>query len=254
MNSFEAIYVRKSVRNYQNTALEPCVLEDISRQFEEVKDLFGGLRSELVIWDNTKGKHKMLSLFGVKAPYYLVLYSSDMDRALMNAGCLMEQMSLYLCSIGLGSCFVGNPIVPREYRVRDGKKLMLVLAFGKAQRGHTRLSDSANRLELEELCVFKETPKYWMRQLLRAARLAPSALNSQPWRFVVLDNCMHVYSKKRKLAYWKKMDEVNFGILFSHMMIAAEEMWMDVDLIRLNELTQKQFPNTEYVLSAVLRS
>lgn len=254
MNLFEAIFVRKSVRSYLNTAIEEQVLDNILNQFKDTKSLFGETESELVIWDNRKGQYVRMSAFGVKAPYYLALYSDEWDRARMNAGYLMEQMSLYLCSIGLGSCFVGNPVVAKELQRKGSKKLMLVLAFGKPQKSCTRSPKEAKRLELNKLCAFKETPKYWMSQLLEVARLAPSTFNSQPWRFVVLDNRMHIYSKKPKFEYMRKWDEINFGILFSHMMVAAEEMWMDVDLIRLEELAHKQFPNTEYVLSAVLRS
>ncbi len=254
MNTFEAIFVRKSVRNYQHAEVESSVLEDIQKQFNEMDGLCEGTESELLIIDNRKGQYKMLGVLGVKAPYYMALYSDEFDRCLMNAGYLMEQMSLYLCSIGLGSCFVAKPMVPKELQLRGTKKLMLVLAFGKAQKSCTRTPESANRMEISKICAFKEKPKYWMNQLLEVARLAPSSFNSQPWRFVVLDNCMHIYSKKQKLEYLRKWDEVNFGILFSHMMVAADELWIDVDLIRLEEITHKQFPNTEYVLSAVLKS
>ena len=254
MNTFEAIFVRKSVRNYQNTELESQILEDIQVKFQEIKGLCEGRESELLILDNRKGQYRMLGAFGVKAPYYLALYSEKFDRCMMNAGYIMEQISLYLCSIGLGSCFVGKPMITKELQTRGNKKLMLVLAFGKAKKSCTRQKEAANRMELEKLCVFKEKPKYWMNQLLEVARLAPSSFNSQPWRFVILDNCMHVYCKKQKLDYLRTWDEVNFGILFSHMMVAAEELWIDVDLIRLEEITHKQFSSTEYILSAVLRT
>ncbi len=254
MNTFDAIFVRKSVRRYQHTELETKVLESIQARFEEITGLCQGAESELLILDNKKGQCKMLGAFGIRAPYYLALYSEEFDRCMMNAGYLMEQMSLYLCSIGLGSCFVANPILSKGLQKRGSKKLMLVLAFGKAQNSCTRDRDSANRMELNKLCVFKEKPKYWMNQLLEVARLAPSSFNSQPWRFVILDNCMHVYGKKQKLECLKKWNEINFGILFSHMMVAAEELWIDVDLIRLEEVTHKQSLNAEYVLSAVLRT
>ena len=129
MNLFEAIFVRKSVRSYTNEALAPQMLEDILTQFEEIKGLFGGIETELAIFDNREGQYKMLSMLGVKAPYYLILYSEEKDRALMNAGYLMEQLSLYLCTRGLGSCFVGNPILRKKYVRRDNKKIMAVLAF-----------------------------------------------------------------------------------------------------------------------------
>ena len=93
-----------------------------------------------------------------------------------------------------------------------------------------------------------------MKQLLEAARLAPSSMNSQPWRFVVYDSRIHIFSKKRSMERLKRWDEVNFGIMFANMMVVAEELWLDVDLIRLEEITQKNFPNNQYVLSAILRT
>ena len=222
MNLFEAIFVRKSVRSYTNEGISPKVLEDILKQFDEINGLFGGVETELAIFDNRQNDYKMLSLLGIKAPYYLVLYSEEKDRAMMNAGYLMEQLSLYMYTRGIGSCFIGNPIIKKKYQYRD-------------------------------LCVYKETPRQWMKQLLDAARMAPSSMNSQPWRFVVFDSRIHIFSKKHPSDKLGKWDEVNFGIMFANMMTAAEEMWLDVDLIRLDELSQKNFQNNQYVLSAILR-
>ena len=103
MNLFEAIFVRKSVRSYTNEALAPQMLEDILIQFEEIKGLFGGIETELAIFDNREGQYKMLSILGVKAPYYLILYSEEKDRALMNAGYLMDSFPCILCTRGLGA-------------------------------------------------------------------------------------------------------------------------------------------------------
>lgn len=253
MNLFEAIFVRKSVRNYTNDALSPQTLEAILNRFDEIKGLFGGIETELAIFDNRKTEYKLLGMVGVKAPYYLVLYSEEKDRAMMNAGYLMEQLSLYLYTLGLGSCFIGNPILKKKYMKRDNKKLMVVLAFGKAKGSCVRKQIEARRLSLNDLCVYKETPRQWMRQLLDAARMAPSSLNSQPWRFVVFDSRIHIFSKKHASDRLGKWDELNFGIMFSHMMVVAEELWLDVDLIRLDELSQKNFPNNQYVLSVILR-
>ena len=95
-----------------------------------------------------------------------------------------------------------------------------------------------------------------MKQLLEAARYAPSSMNIQPWRFVVFDDRIHVFTKKHKADNLEKYrwEEVNFGIMFANIMITAEELWLDVDLIRLENITQKSFPNNQYVLSAIMRS
>ena len=119
---------------------------------------------------------------------------------------------------------------------------------------HTRRQSEAKRLPLEDLCVFKEVPRQWMTQMLEAARLSPSSMNSQPWRFVVYDNRIHIFSKKHSVEKLRKWDEVNFGIMFANMMVAAEELWLDVDLIRLGDISQKNFSNNQYVLSAILKA
>ena len=102
--------------------------------------------------------------------------------------------------------------------------------------------------------MFKEVPRQWMTQMLEAARLSPSSMNSQPWRFVVYDNRILIFSKKHSVEKLRKWDEVNFGIMFANMMVAAEELWLDVDLIRLGDISQKNFSNNQYVLSAILKA
>ena len=71
--------------------------------------------------------------------------------------------------------------------------------------------------------------------------MAPSSMNSQPWRFVVFDSRIHIFSKKHASDRLGKWDELNFGIMFSHMMVVAEELWLDVDLIRLDETESEEF-------------
>ena len=230
MNLYEAIFVRKSVRNYCFDTLPPQTLDKIWEHYKEMPALFSGIGVDMAILDNRKGQERMLSMFSVKAPYYMAFYSEESERYLMNVGYIMEQMVLYLCSIGLGTCFIGSNRVKKAELEKNGKRLV------------------------EDLCVFKEVPRQWMTQMLEAARLSPSSMNSQPWRFVVYDNRIHIFSKKHSVEKLRKWDEVNFGIMFANMMVAAEELWLDVDLIRLGDISQKNFSNNQYVLSAILKA
>lgn len=253
MNLYEAIFVRKSVHSYLPDSLNPELLERIRDHFRELTGLFGSIGTDITILDNRKGQQRMLSLFSVKAPYYMIFYSENAPRCLMNVGYLMQQMVLFLCQQGLGSCYLSSRRVRKEYQEKDGMKLVAILAFGKAKESPVRKRTEADRKSLDELCVYKEVPRQWIGQLLDAARMAPSESNSQPWRFVVFDNRIHIFSKKHKAEQLKKWDEVNFGILFANLMTAAEELWLDVDLIRLEDISQKNFPNSQYVLSAVMK-
>lgn len=254
MNLYEAIFVRKSVRNYMFEPLHELMLDNLLKYYTELQSLFGQIETEIVILDNCRGQQKKINMFGVKAPYYMALYSESAEKCSMNAGYLMQQMVLYMCSLGLGTCYCAGVGLKKVQKERDGKRLIALVAFGKSKGSHVRKQTEARRLELKELCVFKEIPRQWMKQLLEAARLAPSSMNSQPWRFVVYDNRIHIFSKKHSVEKLGKWDEINFGIMFANMMVAAEEMWLDVDLIRLEEITQRNFPNNQYVLSAILKA
>lgn len=253
MNLYEAVYARKSVRSFTGEAVSGKVIDSIRKFYQEMEGLFGGIETELVILENRKEKRTFSGFASVNAPYYLALYTGSQEKCMMNAGYILQQLTLYLCSKGLGSCYVGMSLLPPKLKKRGDKILACLLAFGKSKNGYTRKPVEAKRMDLKELCLFKEKPRLWMNQLLEAARLAPSSMNSQPWRFVVYDNRIHVYSKKYKSGQLGKMTELNFGILFSNMMVVAEELWLDVDLIRLDEIDQKNYPNCQYVLSVVLR-
>lgn len=253
MNIYEAIFARRSVRGYLMETLNHQVLDGIRNYYEMTQGLFGNIETELEIIDNKKGQPRSIGWFGVRAPYYLIIYTEDKERAEMNAGYIMEQIVLYLCSKGLGSSFISMNSIKRSLQKKNGKKLAAVVAFGKSKSTPVRRPIEAKRLDLDELCVYKELPRLWMKQLLEAARLAPSSMNSQPWRFVVYDNRIHIFSKKHNSDRLGKWDELNFGIMFANMIVVAEELWLDVDLIRLDEISQKSFPNSQYVLSAILR-
>lgn len=251
MTIYEAIFVRKSIRKYIMEEISDEVLASIYSAYSEIQDLFMGIDTELVIIDRLHEKKSVAGL-AVKAPYYLALYSEEKDKCVMNAGYIMEQLSLFLCSKGLGSCFMGSPFVNKGYRSKGDKKLICIMAFGIPKGSASRNTADFKRLEFDQLCVYREQPGPWIMQILESARLAPSAMNTQPWRFVIHNNKIHVFSKKAGMVSSTHMTELNFGILFSHMMVTAEEYWLDLDLIRLENISQKNFKNCEYVLSAVL--
>jgi len=256
MNLYEAIFVRKSVRNYVFEPLSEDLLREIRTHYAELPNLFGDYETDISIYDNTRHTLHIRQFHTVKAPYYMLFYSRESARCQMNMGYLMQQMNLFLCCKGLGACFVGSTAVSASLQQKRDMRLIGILAFGKSKESPVRKKGEARRLPLEELCVFKEVPRAWMRQLLEAARFAPSSMNIQPWRFVVFDDRIHVFTKKHKADHLEKYrwEEVNFGIMFANIMITADELWLDVDLIRLENISQKSFPNNQYILSAIMKS
>ena len=254
MNLYEAIFFRKSTRQYLIEPVSADILAKIGAFYEEITPLFPGIETEIGITENTEGKRALRGFFSVRAPYYLSIYSEDRDRAGMNAGYILEQLSLYMLTLGLGSCILGGSKLVDAPSERDGKKFVILMAFGKPKGELRRRPGSAKRLDTKELCVFKDKPTKWMNDVIEVARLAPSDLNRQPWRFVVTDHEIHVFSRKTNMEHPKKWEELDFGVMFSHIAVASDELWLDVDLIRLENISQKNFRNNQYVLSAVIRT
>lgn len=250
MNTYEAIFKRKSVRKYKMEALAPEVLEKIQNYYREIPGLFPGMETELVIRENLENSKG--GFLAPMAPYYLEVYSEEGEKCRMNAGCLLEQLSLYMTTQGIGSCYLGGNALLKKNKVYNGKKLVMEMAFGCPKGPLTREQDQASRMELKDLCVLKEPMRSWMRQILEAARLSPSSLNRQPWRFLVSNGRIHIFSRKDGENFHGKFTEFNLGVMLGNIMAAAEELWLHVDLIRLEDISQKEFKRFDYVLSVLL--
>ena len=254
MTLYEAVFKRHSIRKFKFDPIGAEILEKIGSFYTDIVPLYPGIETEIGITDNTANKRVARGLFSCSAPYYLTIYSERRPHYEMNAGYLCEQLSLYLFTLGIGSCFLGSTRLIDTPKVRSDKELVITMAFGRPAGRLARRAEDAKRIPLRELCVYKEPPSKWMSQVIEAARLAPSALNSQPWRFVVVGSRIHIFSKKGGMDRPKRWDEFNFGVMFSHIAVASEELWLDVDLIRLENISQKNIRSNQYVLSAIVRA
>ena len=98
MTRYEAIFRRKSVRKYRDDAVEEHILEKIRGFGKEAL----GMRPEIRMkWEIYRASdHKVKGMFQVKAPYYAALYAEDCEDCQIQAGCLMEQVVLYLAYAG----------------------------------------------------------------------------------------------------------------------------------------------------------
>lgn len=251
---YEAIYVRKSVRNFKKEALDNKILNDILAFAEELEPIFPGIGIHLEIIDNVTKRSRVGGIVNLSAPYYLAIYSEAKEKRDLNAGYIMQHISLYMSTKGIGSCFLGMA-KRKEKKIEEGYEYVITLAFGLPKGTLIRHDYDAKRQSLDELCAYKERPKSWVREILETARLAPSSYNSQPWRFVAYENRIHVFSKRPVVqnGTFGKFTELNLGIMFANVMIAAEEIWVDLDLIRLNNITHKSLSNNQYVLSILLK-
>ena len=253
MNLYEAIGCRQSVRSYTKREAPEHLKSKILSFFEKTSRLNDRIRIELEILEPDAKHVRIRGMWKVEAPYYLALYSETVDGYERNAGYIMEQIVLYLTAKGLGTCYLGGS--RPDQPVKNGKKCVILVAFGYPEGKLYRESPLAKRLPLNSLCTFKEEAGEQMKTVLKAARLAPSAFNAQPWRFVVYSDRIYVFARKPRISLKaeKGMRDFSIGVMLSHIMLAAEELWMELKTETEEQFAAKVYKNGDYVATLTLQ-
>ena len=254
MTPFEAIFQRQSIRHFRKDPVPGTVLHKIENFEAELIPIFPDVKMETKVYRAEEYHSKMPALFGVQAPYYLAVYAQTLEGSRSNAGNLLEQIALYLHSRGIGTCFVGGMRPPKGAPTPEGMEFVIMLAFGLPKGELNRPAEKAHRESMERLCVYKQEPLRETQELIEAARLAPSSLNSPPWTFVVYRNRLHIFEvQKRQGGKRSAWQEINMGIMMAHILMAAEEYWIDVTMTHSDNLAEKPVANYQDVGSVLVK-
>ncbi|MBR3933363.1 MAG: nitroreductase [Clostridia bacterium] len=210
------IFKRKSTRSYMAKIIEPDVLADITEYISNLKPLYPDIKVKAEI----VGKKDVKSIMTWLPPQILAIYSEEKEGMFENIGFMFQQLDLYLHSIGLGCCWVGlgkaDTSVPAD---ETSLKFVILLAFGYPKNSDFRSNPSDfKRKSLTEISNDSSA-------CLEPARLAPSAVNSQPWYFVSDNGIFHTYRNKRGILskFRKTMNLIDMGIALAHMYVANTE-------------------------------
>ena len=198
------IFQRKSCRSFTGKAVDGEMLEKIL-SFKP-KALYPQLkvRMDIVSRDQVK------CLCPWTTPQLIAIYSEEADGHLENIGFLFQQMDLYLQTLGLGVCWLGmGRMNPKATAQVEGMKFVIMLAFGHPKGDSLR--HDGKGFKRKSLLQITDTPDV----RLEPARLAPSAVNSQPWYFTHGEDAIHVHCSKRG-------SRLDAGIALAHLYVANE--------------------------------
>jgi len=201
----EMIYRRKSCRSFTNVPVDAALIE-IIKAFP-MKPLYPEIK---VHWEIVP-RNQVKCICPWTTPQVITIYSEETEGWLENVGFLFQQMDLYLQSIGLGVCWLGmGRMNPKTATAVTGKKFVIMLAFGHPKGDQTRHDVKAFRRKSLEQIADRADPQ------LEPARLAPSAVNSQPWYFTHDGDSIHVYCGC-------KGSRLDAGIALAHLYTANRE-------------------------------
>ena len=179
----EAITARHSVRKYIDKEIPADIIAALQDKIVECNKV-GNLNIQLVL-NETKAFTGMLSygqFSGVKN--YLVMVGKkerDLDERIGYYG---EQIVLLAQTLGLNTCWVGVSYrkVPEAYNVGNDEKLacMIALGYGETQGVSHKIKSVQ---QVSNAC--DPTPA-WFLKGVKAALLAPTAINQQKFSFEYL--------------------------------------------------------------------
>ena len=200
----EMIFKRKSCRSFTGKPVDAATIETI-KAFP-MKPLYPEIK---VHWDIVP-RTQVKCICPWTTPQLITVYSEETDGYLENIGFLFQQMDLYLQALSLGVCWLGmGRMNPKTTTVVEGMKFVIMLAFGHPKGDQLRHDMKGFKRKSMEQIADEPDPR------LEPARLAPSAVNSQPWFFVHEGDIIHVYCSK-------KGSRLDAGIALAHLYAANE--------------------------------
>jgi nitroreductase len=214
---YNAIFKRKSIREYDPTPLDSNRLEEISKILQSLKPMLNDIKTEFQIITPEQVTRK----YNNKAPHFIAAFSETKNAYKANVGFMLQQMDLYFSATGLGSCCLGIPQPTKDVTDSSNLEFIILMSFGNSKETLYRTSAS----EFKRHSLSDITDIEGEEELLEPVRLAPSAVNLQNWYFTGDKNAIHAYSAKPNFlrnivggSYYS----VNMGIALCHLQLAAE--------------------------------
>ncbi len=241
---------RRSVRTYDGKEITADDREKLCAFMENIKNPYG-IDVEFKLLD--AGEHGLKCPVVVGTDLYVGGKMKRVPSAFEAFGYSFEMLVLYAQSLGIGSVWLGGtmnrPAYEAAMALSEDEMMPCASALGypakkmslresmmrKAIKADERLPFEALFLDGSFDAPLSEDKADKLADPLRMVRLAPSAVNKQPWRAVVGDDVVHFYLK-RSSGFGNHevldMQRIDMGIALCHFDLAAQELGMKPSLIK----------------------
>ncbi len=181
MNELEMMKKRRSIRRFIDRTIEGTTLDAMKEIVAEC-NLEGGLNIQICV-NEPMAFRGFFASYGIfkNVNHYIALVGEKSDALEEKLGYYGEKIVLKAVELGLGTCWVGATYKKGKCcaNVLPGQKLVLVIAFGY----YDKEPKFRNKKQISDLGQWEDPMPEWFRKGIEAARLAPTALNQQKFRF-----------------------------------------------------------------------
>lgn len=240
----KVVRTRYSTRTFTGEDVDEATRQKIMDYANALSNPFGPKVKFALIDRKTSANGEKLGTYGVikNAKLYIGATVPDAPGAQEGYGYEFEQLVLYITSLGLGSCWLGGTFNRGEFAkaldVKEDELFPCICPVGKAAakkslkerfmrsgiKADTRLPWNQIFFRDSFGTPLSEKEAGDFRYALEMVRLAPSAVNKQPWRVVKCGNVFHFYEAKTQPSEGKvDIQRVDLGIALNHFALAAEE-------------------------------
>lgn len=269
----DAIKKRKSIRNYDKRHLEDNLILKIDKLISNpLIGPFGNKPRFTLIEKPAARKQEKVRLgtygFISNAAYFIGGCIEKSEFSEVDYGYSLERIVIELTRLDLGTCWIGGTFKRSDYRTilntSEKETIPCITPVGYPAKRKTlrerlglTLTNGGFRQDFSSLffendfqrpLLFNAEDK--INQALEAVRLAPSAVNKQPWRVVKQDNKYHFFILRDKLVGKTKstdLQKVDLGIALAHFKLILEENFIEGKW----HIANPGIPETEYLITWV---
>ncbi|HOO46757.1 MAG TPA: nitroreductase family protein [Deltaproteobacteria bacterium] len=244
----ELIRARKSWRSFTGESLSRAIQKKIEERISTMgPSPFGSKLRFALIEAGVEGRKSVRGTYGVirGATHFLAGTVQKGDMAFEDFGYAFESLILFATSLGLGTCWLGGTLnrsmFGKSMEVKNNELMPAISPVGHAAHRRSIVDSffylsagSKNRKPWKTLFFLNDfsTPlsdakagEYAVP--LEMVRLAPSAVNRQPWRIVSRDGAFHFYLCRSggHVSLFKEVDlqRIDMGIAMFHFHSSALE-------------------------------
>lgn len=258
---------RKSTRIFKKDSIEPSKIQEIKEFIKNINTPFNNyFRIELFNFDDEIVGEDFGSYGIIRgAKVYIGKAVKKEYFSYENLGFVFEKLILFLTSLGLGTCWFGGNLKESSFEkamnLTDDEVFPIMSPVGYGFDAYTfteklvKFAIGSNKRKDFSKLFFENNFENSIKidtenpfiEALEGVRLAPSAINLQPWRILKKDNKFHFYTVNPK----KKTDEfyiqrVDIGIALAHFVLILEEKGIKGNFIKENPQIKSEF---DYVIS-----
>ena len=221
----DAVYARSSVRRFTG-APDKEQLDQLGVLCRKLS--WQGIRIRMFKGPGLKSQIKGTDVYAVIV--------AKQGTAQEMEGFMGEALVLEATAMGLGTCWLGAgfyaDVISRNVGLQNDEAVHCVIALGKCDMP----AFAPKRRDVEKICGMSEAQLEelgtWQKEAVLAARVAPSAVNMQPWRITAEKNGVLILEPE--FVMFKKYAQIDRGICMLHAAVGAYKVgrkatWKKVD-------------------------